>query len=102
MRSAVFFMFLGIVSGAAAQSWAKEMLSASPRHQEWVEVKNGARSVKCFVVYPERKIKAPVVVIIHEIFGLSDWAQAEADEWAAAGFIAIAPDLLSGMGPNGG
>ncbi len=98
----MFFMFLGIVSGAAAQSWAKEMLSASPRHQEWVEVKNGARSVKCFVVYPERKIKAPVVVIIHEIFGLSDWAQAEADEWAAAGFIAIAPDLLSGMGPNGG
>jgi carboxymethylenebutenolidase len=54
------------------------------------------------VVYPESKDKRPVVLVIHEIFGLSDWAQELADEVAAAGYIAVAPDLLSGMAPNGG
>jgi carboxymethylenebutenolidase len=54
------------------------------------------------VVYPERSDKAPVVVVIHEIFGLTDWIRSVADQAAAAGFIAIAPDLLSGKGPNGG
>jgi carboxymethylenebutenolidase len=65
-------------------------------------VKQGARSIQCFVVYPEVKDKAPVVLIIHEIFGLSDWARSLADEVAAAGYIAIAPDLLSGLAPGGG
>ncbi len=46
--------------------------------------------------------KAPVVVLIHEIFGLTDWAKEMADELAGQGFIVIAPDLLSGFGPNGG
>lgn len=87
---------------ATAQDWAKERLDKSNRHQEWVEVKNGDRVVKTFVVYPEVKDKAPVVVLIHEIFGASDWFMLQADELAAAGFIAVAPDLLSGMGPNGG
>jgi carboxymethylenebutenolidase len=54
------------------------------------------------VVYPERKEKAPVVIVIHEIFGLSDWVRGVADQLAAEGFIAVAPDLISGMGPNGG
>jgi carboxymethylenebutenolidase len=58
--------------------------------------------VQAFVVYPEVKEKAPVVLVIHEIFGLSDWARSMADDLAAAGYIAIAPDLLSGFGPNGG
>jgi carboxymethylenebutenolidase len=58
--------------------------------------------VKAFVVYPEVKDKAPVVIVIHEIFGLSNWARSMADDLAAAGYIAIAPDLLSGFGPNGG
>ena len=62
----------------------------------------GHRTVSAFVVYPEVKDKATAVVVIHEIFGLSDWVQLLADELAAAGYIAIAPDLLSGMGPNGG
>src|SRR5579872_1170528 len=86
----------------AAQDWAKERLEKSPRHREWVTIKHDGRSVETFVAYPESKDKRPVVLVIHEIFGLSDWAQELADELAAAGYIAVAPDLLSGMGPNGG
>lgn len=87
---------------AAAQDWAKEMLAKSPRHREWVTVKHNGRSVETMIVYPETKDKRPVVLVIHEIFGLSDWAQELADEVAAAGYIAVAPDLLSGMAANGG
>src|ERR1700742_2789505 len=85
-----------------AQDWAKTRLEASPRHHEYEALKHGDRTVQAFVVYPEVKTKAPVVVLIHEIFGLSDWAKEMADELAAKGFIVIAPDLLSGFGPNGG
>jgi carboxymethylenebutenolidase len=84
------------------QDWAKQRLAKSPRHQEWVKVKNGTREVNSFVVYPEVKNKATAVVVIHEIFGMSDWVQSLTDQLAEAGYIAIAPDLLSGMGPNGG
>jgi carboxymethylenebutenolidase len=85
-----------------AQDWAKARLDASPRHHEYVPLKHGDRTVQAFVVYPEVKTKAPVVVLIHEIFGLSDWAKEMADELAAQGFIVVAPDLLTGFGPNGG
>jgi len=85
-----------------AQDWALQKLEHSPRHREWVSVKHGNRTVETFVVYPESKEKTPVVLIIHEIFGLTDWVQDLADQVAAAGYIAVAPDLLSGMGPNGG
>src|SRR5579863_9562345 len=87
---------------ASGQDWAKEKLDKSFRHGEWVDVKNGDRTVHCFVVYPEVKDKATAVIVIHEIFGLTDWARNAADEFAQAGYIAIAPDLLSGMAPNGG
>lgn len=87
---------------AETQEWAKARLAKSPRHQEWVKVKNGAREVSSFVVYPEVKNKATAVVVIHEIFGMSDWVQSLTDQLAEAGYIAIAPDLLSGAGPNGG
>src|SRR5262249_48818099 len=86
----------------AIQGWAKQKLAKSPRHKEWVKVKNGTREVNSFVVYPESNKKATAVVVIHEIFGMSDWVQQMTDELAEAGYIAIAPDLLSGMGPNGG
>jgi carboxymethylenebutenolidase len=65
-------------------------------------VKHDGRSVETFVVYPESKGKTPVVLIIHEIFGMTDWVQDLADQVAEAGYIAVAPDLLSGMAPNGG
>jgi carboxymethylenebutenolidase len=85
-----------------AQDWAKTRLEASPRHHEYVAIKHGDRTVQAFVVYPEVKNKAPVIVLIHEIFGLSDWAKEMVDELAAQGYIVVAPDLLSGFGPNGG
>src|SRR5277367_1911983 len=95
-------MILGIAQTVSAQDWAKATLAKSPRHSEWVTVKHDGRSVDTFVVYPESKDKRPVVIIIHEIFGMSDWVQDLADQVAAAGYIAVAPDLLSGMGPDGG
>jgi len=104
------------VLGASAQTvtlpadanTAKQRLDASPRHGEWVDVEapaadaGGAKDkVRAWVTYPERSTKAPVVVVIHEIFGLTDWVRAVADQLAAEGFIAIAPDLLSGHGEGG-
>lgn len=85
-----------VLSGpASAQDWAKAKLEKSRRHLEWITVKHDNREVKCFIAYPEVKEKATTVVVIHEIFGLSDWVRSLTDQLAAAGFIAIAPDLLS-------
>ncbi len=89
-------------AAAPAQDWAKERLEKSPRHGEWVKIKHGDREVQAFIVYPQVKDKATAVVVVHEIFGASDWARLTADELAEAGYIAIMPDLLSGMGPKGG
>ncbi len=90
------------VAAAPAQDWAKARLEKSPRHGEWVTVKDGSREVKCFITYPEVKDKATAVVVIHEIFGLTDWVRGVTDQLAEAGYIAIAPDLLSGAAPGGG
>jgi carboxymethylenebutenolidase len=100
-RAATFLLFALTVT-LSAQDWAKTRLEASPRHREYVPLKSGDRTVQALVVYPEVKSKATTVILIHEIFGLSDWAKEMADELAGAGFIVIAPDLLSGKGPNGG
>ncbi len=102
MRSALVFCTLfGIAAAAPAQD-AKARLEKSPRHHEWVKVKNGDREVHCFLVFPEVKDKATAVLVIHENKGLTDWVRGLADQVAEAGYIAIAPDLLSGMGPNHG
>lgn len=93
---------LWIACTASAQDFAKARLEKSPRHQEWVKIKQGAREVSAFLVFPEVKDKATAVVVIHEIMGLTDWVRSVADQLAEAGYIAIAPDLLSGMGPGGG
>ncbi|HEY0162072.1 MAG TPA: dienelactone hydrolase family protein, partial [Edaphobacter sp.] len=98
----LFALVLAASLPATAQQWAKTKLDASPRHREYVTLKHGDRSLQAFVVYPEVSHKATVIVLIHEIFGLSDWAKEMADELAAAGYIVVAPDLLSGFGPNGG
>ena len=94
--------FAALVSSASAQDWAKARLDKSPRHLEWVTVKHDGRDVICYIGYPEIKTKAPAVIVIHEIFGLSDWVRTVVDELAEAGYIAIAPDLLSGLGAKGG
>ncbi len=96
---ALFVLGAFCTSSARAQDWAKAKLEQSPRHREYVTVKHDGRSVNTYVVYPEVSGKAPVVVLIHEIFGLSDWMKLQADELAAQGFIVLAPDLLSGLGP---
>lgn len=85
-----------------AQDWAKPRLENTPRHLEWVKVKAGDREVNCFLAFPEVKDKATAVVVIHEIFGLTDWVRGVADQLAEAGYIAIVPDLLSGTAPGGG
>lgn len=92
---------MGLATPAcAAQDWAKTMLAKSPRHGEYVTIKEASgRNLQAFVVYPEIKEKAPVIVLIHEIFGESDWFKEMADELAGAGYIVVAPDLLSGFGP---
>jgi carboxymethylenebutenolidase len=88
----------------AGEAGAKAALESSPRHHEWADVPlpGDAGKLSLFVAYPERKDKAPVVLVIHEVYGLTDWARAVADRLAADGFIAIAPDMLTGRGPGGG
>src|ERR1019366_7373116 len=95
-------LFFAVAAAAPAQDFVKKRLENSPRHHEWVKIKQGDRTVHCFVVYPEVKDKATAVLVIHENKGLNDWARSVADQLAEAGYVAIAPDLLSGMGPNGG
>lgn len=86
-----------------SEEGAKERLEKSPRHGEYVDVKlAGSAPIRTWVVYPERKTKAGVVLVIHEVYGLSDWIRAVADQVAREGFIAVAPDLISGRGPGGG
>ncbi len=87
---------------AQAQDYALKQLENSPRHHEWARVKSGDREVACFVAYPESAEKIPAVVVIHENRGLTDWVRSFADQLAAAGFLAVAPDLLTGAGPGGG
>ena len=82
--------------------WAKAKLAQSPRHMEYVTVQHDGRSIKTFVVYPEVKDKAPVVILIHEIFGVSDWMKLQTDELAAKGYIVLTPDLLTASGGTDG
>ncbi len=102
MKAFLAFLFLVAISSALpAQDWAKARLEASPRHGEWVTIHSGKRDARAFVVYPEVKDKAASVLVVHEIFGLTDWVRGVCDQLAAAGYIAIAPDLLSGQTYDG-
>ncbi len=88
----------------ADEDHAKMALDKSPRHGEYVDIAlpGSTTKIRTWIVYPERKQKAPAIIVIHEIFGLSDWIRAVADQLAKDGYIAVAPDLLSGKGPGGG
>jgi carboxymethylenebutenolidase len=101
-RAVVAATQLGLPADAET---ALDRLNRSPRHGEWAKIGEGADALNAWVVYPERSDKAPVVVVIHEIFGLTHWVRAVADQLAADGFIAIAPDLMTSKnlptGPNG-
>jgi carboxymethylenebutenolidase len=109
LRPLLFALVLPLGAAAPAQEPpkpaedpVKERLEGSPRHHEWVAVEREGRKVHTFVVYPERAEKAPAVLVIHENKGLTDWVRSVADRLAEEGCIALAPDLLSGHGPEGG
>ena len=93
-----------LAAPALAQDWALSRLEKSPRHHEWAAIESGGRTVQTFVAYPQSKAKTLAVIVIHENRGLTDWARGVADQLAEAGYIALAPDLLSGAVPglNGG
>ncbi len=91
-----------LATAALGQDFALKRLESSTRHHEWVKVGHDGRQVWTFVAYPESEAKAPAVVVIHENRGLTDWVRSFADQLAEAGYLAVAPDLLSGAGPEGG
>src|ERR1043166_8529228 len=100
MQRLAFLILLAVAGSLPAQEFkdfGKDRLNSSPRHSEWVDIKSGDRTIKGFVAYPERKDKAPVVLVIQEIFGLTDWLRSLCDELAENGVIAIAPDFLNGQ-----
>lgn len=96
MKTYVLMLILMLLAApVSAQEWAQEQLDDSPRHHEWVEVSSNGRSVHSFVAHPESDENALAVIVIHENRGLTDWVRSFADQLAAAGYLAIAPDLLS-------
>lgn len=90
------------LAGCITSDPASTRLENTPRHDEWVQIARGDRTLHAYVSYPERSTKAPAVVVIHENRGLTDWVRSVADQLAERGSIAIAPDMLSGMAPGGG
>lgn len=102
-RTLIATLVLTLLSGAVCAEDPQTRLENSPRHHEWTDVKtDSGRTVRCFVAYPEVSGPATTVVVIHENRGLDDWARSFADQVAEAGYLAIAPDLLSGTAPGGG
>ncbi len=91
-----------LLAACATQNPATSRLEQTPRHNEWVQVKHDERVVQTYVAYPQVATKAPVVLLIHENRGLTDFERSVADRLAENGYIAVAPDMLSGMAPNGG
>ena len=88
------------VSSLSAQDWARQAVDKSPRRHEWVSVKYGARSVESFVAYPQSPDKPPAVILIHDVIAMAPWVENVADRFAEAGYLAIAPDMLSGRTPE--
>jgi carboxymethylenebutenolidase len=102
MRNGLIGLILSMLVASAIAQQAATRLESSPRHHEWVKVKQGDREVHAYLTFPEVSEKVTAIVVIHENVGLTDWVRSVADGLAEAGYIAIAPDLLSGMAPNGG
>ena len=96
----IYSIVLLFATTLQAQDFALKQLDNSPRHQEWAQVKSGNRTIQCFIAYPEKSEKTPVIIVIHENRGLTDWVRSFADQLAEAGYIAIAPDLLSDFSPE--
>src|SRR5207237_4945191 len=101
MKRAIFalaLIFIGqSLPAEEVKDFGRDRLNSSTRHADWNDIKSGDRTIKAFVVYPESKNKTPAVLVISEIFGLTDWVRSLCDELAENGIIAIAPDLHSGQ-----
>lgn len=96
MPRSLFICILSFIStGLFAQDFALEQLNESPRHHEWVSLSVGERQLHGFLAFPEKSTPTTTVIVIHENRGLTDWVRAFADQLAAEGYLAIAPDLLS-------
>lgn len=93
----IFLLSIFISLQLQAQDFALEQLENSPRHHEWATIENNGRSLTSFIAFPETNENTLAVIVIHENRGLTDWVRSFADQVAAAGYIAIAPDLLSGF-----
>ncbi|HEX2059308.1 MAG TPA: dienelactone hydrolase family protein [Thermoanaerobaculia bacterium] len=87
---------------AACSTQQTSRLESTPRHDEWVTIESAGRPLHAYVVYPQSSRKTGAVLVIHENRGLTDWVRTVADQLAERGYIAIAPDMLSGSAPNGG
>ena len=96
------FILLILIPLSVLPQNSLKQLEESPRHQEWISLSVGEMKLKSFLVFPEVAEKVPVVILIHENRGLNDWARSMADQISAMGYIVLAPDLLSGLGPKGG
>jgi carboxymethylenebutenolidase len=85
-----------------SQAWATEKIGKSPRRHEWVQISLGGRTLEAFVTYPVGKRRAPAVLVLHEVFGLTDSTRATADAISAMGYVTVTPDMLSAFAPDGG
>jgi carboxymethylenebutenolidase len=97
MKKSLVFLFLILNLQAFSQDYSIKRLEDSPRHHEWAKVDYNGRTVHCFVAYPEKSVKTPAIIVIHENRGLTDWVRSFADQLAEEGYLAIAPDFLSGF-----
>lgn len=96
MKTSLTFIFTIVLTMSLfAQDYAVQQLEESPRHHEWVILESSDRDLHNFVAYPEKSDNATVVIVIHENRGLNAWARSFADQLAEAGYIAVAPDLIS-------
>ncbi len=100
-RGAVSHALIALIAGAgAAGMWLQATEGKTgpdpvTTHGEWVKIKRGKETIRAYVAYPERKTKAPAIIVIHEIYGLTKWEPTVADRLAKEGYVAILPDLLS-------
>lgn len=99
MRTLAVFAVLLFIAGC---NHVPSRLESTPRHDEWVTIPSAGRTLHAYVVYPQSSKKSGAVVVIHENRGLTDWVRTVADKLAENGYIAIAPDMLSGSAPGGG
>lgn len=108
MAGTIAILALGVFAGTGLTLWATHEARGTKHgrvttHGEWVQIRRGRDSIRAYVAYPERRDKAPTMIVIHEIFGLSEWEPTVVDKLAAQGYIAAVPDLLSsrfGMTPS--